>query len=85
MLWNINDRKARQNIQERWYLLFEYKLFLDTNALLNLQSAAFKEKFVISQKTLEEIESIKTSGHNDGDVKYKARSIERLLDKSENY
>lgn len=63
----------------------EYKLFLDTNALLNLQSAAFKEKFVISQKTLEEIESIKTSGHKDGDVKYKARSIARLLDKSENY
>ena len=85
MLWNINDRKARQNIQERWYLLLEYKLFLDTNALLNLQSAAFKEKFVISQKTLEEIESIKTSGHKDGDVKYKARSIARLLDQSENY
>ena len=63
----------------------EYKLFLDTNALLNLQSAAFKEKFVISQKTLEEIESIKTSGHKDGDVKYKARSIARLLDQSENY
>ena len=63
----------------------EYKLFLDTNALLNLQSAAFKEKFVISQKTLEEIESIKTSGHKDGDVKYKARSIARLLDQNENY
>ena len=63
----------------------EYKLFLDTNALLNLQSAALKEKFVISQKTLEEIESIKTSGHKDGDVKYKARSIARLLDQSENY
>lgn len=63
----------------------EYKLYLDTNALLNLQSAAFKEKFVISQKTLEEIESIKTSGHKDGDVKYKARSIARLLDQNENY
>ena len=63
----------------------EYKLFLDTNALLNLQSAAFKEEFVISQKTLEEIESIKTSGHKDGDVKYKARSIARLLDNNENY
>ena len=37
----------------------EYKLFLDTNALLNLQQAAFKEPFVISQKTLEEIENIK--------------------------
>ena len=37
----------------------EYKLFLDTNALLNLQDAAFKENFIISQKTLEEIENIK--------------------------
>ena len=59
----------------------EYKLFLDTNALLNLQSAAFKEKFVISQKTLEEIESIKTSGHKDGDVKYKTRSESEEINK----
>lgn len=58
----------------------EYKLFLDTNALLNLQSAAFNEKFIISQKTLEEIESIKTSSHKDNDVKYKARVVARLLD-----
>lgn len=58
----------------------EYKLFLDTNALLNLQQAAFKEPFVISQKTLEEIENIKTSGKKDGEVKYKARLIAHLLD-----
>lgn len=58
----------------------EYKLFLDTNALLNLQEAAFKEEFFISQKTLEEIEDIKLSGKKDGEVKYKARMVSHLLD-----
>ena len=58
----------------------EYKLFLDTNALLNLQDAAFKENFIISQKTLEEIENIKSSGNKDGEIKYKARKIAQLLD-----
>jgi predicted ribonuclease YlaK len=60
----------------------EYKLFLDTNALLNLQQQAFKEPFVIAQKTLEEIESIKTSGTKDGEIKYKARKLARLLDEN---
>lgn len=55
-------------------------LFFDTNALLTLQEKAFKEQFYISQKTLEEIEQIKTSGKKDGEVKYKARVIARLLD-----
>lgn len=59
----------------------EYTLFLDTNALLNLQEAAFKEKFIISQKTLEEIEHIKSSNRHDGEVKYKARVTSHLLDK----
>lgn len=58
----------------------EYKLFLDTNALLNLQKAAFKESFVISQKTLEEIEKIKNDSRKDGEIKYKARQIAHLLD-----
>lgn len=58
----------------------EYKLFLDTNALLNLGKAAFKESFVVSQKTLEEIEHIKTSGTKDNEVKYKARQVAHLLD-----
>lgn len=58
----------------------EYKLFLDTNALLNLKKNAFKESFVISQKTLEEIENIKTSGHKDNEVKYNARQAAHLLD-----
>lgn len=62
-------------------MLLEYKLFLDTNALLNLQESAFKEEFFISQKTLEEIENIKTSSRKDGEIKYKARLISHLLDK----
>lgn len=58
----------------------EYRLFLDTNALLNLQDKAFSENFVISQKTLEELEDIKSSSKKDGEVKHKARKIARLLD-----
>lgn len=58
----------------------EYTLFLDTNALLNLGGNAFKEHFVISQKTLEEIENIKCSANKDGEIKYKARCVSRLLD-----
>lgn len=58
----------------------ERKLFLDTNALLNLQENAFKEEFVIAQKTLEELENIKSSASKDGEVKYKARKVARLLD-----
>lgn len=65
---------------ERWYPHLEYKLFLDTNALINLQENAFKESFVISQKTLEEIENIKSSMYKDGEVKYKCRKISHLLD-----
>ena len=60
--------------------LLEYKLFLDTNALLNLKKEAFKESFVISQKTLEEIENIKSSGKKDNEVKYNARQVAHLLD-----
>ncbi len=58
----------------------EYRLFFDTNALLNLQDKAFQEYFVISQKTLEELESIKVSNHKDAEIKYKARNCTRLLD-----
>lgn len=60
-----------------------YKLFFDTNALLNLQGSAFKEPFVIAQKTLEEIENIKSSSRKDSEIKWKARKISILLD--ENY
>lgn len=58
----------------------EYTLFFDTNALLNLQENAFKEYFVISQKTLEEIENIKINSHKDSEIKWKARKIAHLLD-----
>lgn len=61
----------------------EKQLFLDTNALLNLGQKAFEENFVISQKTLQEIEDIKTSGKKDPEVKYKARNIARLLNRFE--
>jgi hypothetical protein len=57
----------------------EYQLFLDTNALLNLGANAFKEHFVIAQKTLQELEAIKGSASKDGEVKFKARSVARLL------
>ena len=60
----------------------ERTLFLDTNALLNLQDNAFKERFVISQKTLEELENIKSSGAKDGEVKCKARKVAHLLDEN---
>ena len=59
------------------------KLFLDTNALLNLQKHAFEESFVISQKTLEEIENIKTSSNKDGEIKFSARKVSRLLDENQ--
>jgi len=58
------------------------KLFLDTNALLNLGVHAFNEEFVISQVTLQEIEKIKTSRSKDNDIKYKARCVARLLDQN---
>lgn len=57
----------------------EYQLFLDTNALLNLGVNAFKEHFVIAQKTLQELEAFKGSASKDGEVKFKARSAARLL------
>ena len=55
-------------------------LLYDTNALLNLQDKAFEEEFIISQKTLEEIENIKTSSGKDGEIKWKARRVAHLLD-----
>ena len=57
--------------------------FYDTCALLNLLDKAFSEEFAVSDITLHEIEHIKTSGNKDGETKYKARKLSRLLD--ENY
>lgn len=53
--------------------------FYDTNALILLQDKIFEEKFCISSKSLEELEHIKTSANKDGDVKFAARQITRLL------
>lgn len=58
------------------------KRFYDTNALLELQAEAFKEPFVCSLKTIEEIENIKTSANKDQEIKYKARCLARLLDEN---
>lgn len=58
----------------------ERTLFLDTNALLNLQEKAFEEHFFISQKTLEEVESIKQNARKDGATKIKGRKVSHLLD-----
>ena len=60
-----------------------YTLFLDTNAVLDLQEKAFEEPFIISQVTLQEIERIKTASSKDPEVKYKARKVARLLDEHE--
>lgn len=57
--------------------------FLDTNALLtlceDLESPEY-DGFNISQKSLEEIENIKTNDRKDQNVKYRARRVSRILD-----
>jgi predicted ribonuclease YlaK len=53
--------------------------------LLNLLDKAFNEEFVISSKTLQEIESIKSSGTKSEDVKFKARKLSHLLDENDKY
>ena len=60
-------------------------LFYDTCSLLKELHNAFKEKFFISNITLQEIEHIKTSSLKDEDVKYKARQLIRLLDEKEKF
>lgn len=55
--------------------------FYDTCSLLELQSDAFipNEKFIISNITIKELEQIKTSTYKDGEIKWKARQILKLL------
>lgn len=53
------------------------KRFLDTNALLI--DCSDISNSVISSKTLEELENIKTSIHKDNDIKYKARQAVRAI------
>lgn len=60
-------------------------IFYDTNALLNLREKAFEQKFACSHKTLEEIESIKTSGKKDDETRYRARKLARAFQDYNNY
>jgi len=53
--------------------------FFDTNCLLLLQTEIFKEKFIISSVTLNELEQIKTSKTKDEEVRWAARQVLRLL------
>ena len=57
--------------------------FLDTNAIILLQSKAFEEPFIISSITLNELEQIKTSRTKDEETKWAARQILRLLAENE--
>lgn len=59
--------------------------FYDTNALLFLQEEAFnKGTFAISDVTLKELETIKTSANKSDEIKHKARKLASLLDKYNN-
>jgi predicted ribonuclease YlaK len=51
--------------------------------LLELQEKLFDEQFIVSSKSIEELEGIKTSANKDADVKYKARQIVHLLNQNQ--
>ena len=51
--------------------------FYDTNAILT--DCTDISNVLISSKTLEELENIKTSSHKDNDIKYKARVAVRAI------
>ena len=53
------------------------KRFLDTNSILT--DCTDISNVIISSKTLEELENIKTSSHKDNDIKYKARVAVRAI------
>ena len=56
--------------------------FYDTSALLDLGDAAFEPAvlpFLIADMTLHELEEIKTSGKKSEEIRYKARTVTRLL------
>ena len=57
--------------------------FFDTCSLLDLQQAIFESNFIISNITLTELESIKTSFSKDEDVKWRARQVLHLLKENE--
>lgn len=57
-------------------------IFYDTSALLDLGAAAFDPAalpFLIADMTLHELEEIKTSGKKSEEIRYKARTVTRLL------
>ena len=56
--------------------------FYDTNALLDLQEEILNDPFIISSKSLEEIEHIKVSNKPEN-VKYKARKVGHILDEND--
>ena len=53
------------------------KRFFDTNAILT--DCTDISNVLISSKTLEELENIKSSSHKDNDIKYKARVAVRAI------
>lgn len=53
------------------------KRFLDTNAIIS--DCTDISNVLISSKTLEELENIKSSSHKDNDIKYKARVAVRAI------
>lgn len=55
--------------------------FYDTSALLDLGAAVFEPTapFLIADMTLHELEDIKTSGKKSEEIRYKARTVTRLL------
>ena len=60
--------------------------FYDTCALMMLQEKIFedKDKFILSNITLKELEQIKTSGTRDPETKWMARNVVRLLAENPN-
>ena len=55
------------------------KKFLDTCSLLHCNNLESISPFVISSKTIEELENIKTSSKKDDEIKFHARKVTRWL------
>jgi len=53
--------------------------YYDTSSILNLQEKIFEEPFLLSSIVISELEHIKSASSKDQDVKYRARSVVRLL------
>ena len=59
------------------------QIFLDTSSLLDLHRKWTETHFLISSITLTELESIKTSGTKDEEIKWSARRVLHWLDKNQ--